>query len=307
MSRRHSLTVRDFERCLALINNVTEIPLNHTERRCSALTQGVRELLNCDFSVAMALVRNDAHGQHATYRGAGSQTTAEDPDAWTVGFWRATSLSSERDRFIAQQYFNRRQYASDPFNAPFVDRVKLNRTTLCTRRDLIDDDAWYRHPHVSQYRKMIGADDILAMGFDVQPGVIISIDGNRAWRRTPFTERDRQLISVIGPSLCSILWQTLRYAPLCALRETRAWLCVRDGRTQTIHVSPREQAVIAALLQGSSEKEIASELEISLATAHQYITSVFRKFDVRGRAEFMANFIPHSTLFPPVPVMERLP
>jgi DNA-binding CsgD family transcriptional regulator len=56
-------------------------------------------------------------------------------------------------------------------------------------------------------------------------------------------------------------------------------------------LSPRLRATLAALLDGASEKEIAHSLGISRATAHEYVTALYRRFGVRSRAGIMAYFL----------------
>lgn len=52
-----------------------------------------------------------------------------------------------------------------------------------------------------------------------------------------------------------------------------------------------ERRILPKLLSGASEKVIAHRLNLSQGTVHQYITGVYRKFGVRGRAEFMALWL----------------
>jgi len=52
-----------------------------------------------------------------------------------------------------------------------------------------------------------------------------------------------------------------------------------------------ERRILPELLSGASEKVIAHRLNLTQGTVHQYVTSVYRKFGVRGRAEFMALWL----------------
>lgn len=56
-------------------------------------------------------------------------------------------------------------------------------------------------------------------------------------------------------------------------------------------LSPRERQVLAWLLRGFSEKEIAAELGLSYKTLHQYVVAIYRKFNVHSRAELMALWL----------------
>jgi DNA-binding CsgD family transcriptional regulator len=52
---------------------------------------------------------------------------------------------------------------------------------------------------------------------------------------------------------------------------------------------------LACLAEGDSEKQIAGRLGLSPATVHQYVTMLYRRFQVRSRAQLLAH------------VMRRLP
>jgi DNA-binding CsgD family transcriptional regulator len=53
-------------------------------------------------------------------------------------------------------------------------------------------------------------------------------------------------------------------------------------------LSPTERRLVPELLRGDCEKVIAERLALTAGTLHQYATHVYRKFGVRGRAEFLA-------------------
>lgn len=52
-----------------------------------------------------------------------------------------------------------------------------------------------------------------------------------------------------------------------------------------------EHRVLRELLSGAPEKAIAERLDLTVATTHQYVVRIFRKFGVRGRAELMSLWI----------------
>ena len=55
-----------------------------------------------------------------------------------------------------------------------------------------------------------------------------------------------------------------------------------------------EHRVKQCLLSGASEKEIATKLGLSAGTVHQYAIRIYRKFGVKGRAEFMSLWLSGS-------------
>jgi len=46
---------------------------------------------------------------------------------------------------------------------------------------------------------------------------------------------------------------------------------------------------LASLLEGDSEKQVAARLGISYATAHQYVTALYRRFGVHSRGQLVAH------------------
>jgi len=56
-------------------------------------------------------------------------------------------------------------------------------------------------------------------------------------------------------------------------------------------LTPSERRVKQGLLSGDSEKEIAAKLSLTPGTVHQYAVRIYRKFGVKGRAEFMSLWL----------------
>ncbi len=54
-------------------------------------------------------------------------------------------------------------------------------------------------------------------------------------------------------------------------------------------LSPRLRETGMALMTGASEKQIASQLGLSPHTTHHYVKTLYRRFGVSSRAEFMAK------------------
>jgi DNA-binding NarL/FixJ family response regulator len=51
-----------------------------------------------------------------------------------------------------------------------------------------------------------------------------------------------------------------------------------------LDLSPREQAVLALLVQGKTDRQISAELGISHGTARSHVAHVLQKLDARNRA-----------------------
>jgi len=88
----------------------------------------------------------------------------------------------------------------------------------------------------------------------------------RAWGARAFDDEDCALVDLFRAE----------FEPL--------FTAVRDPE-----LSPRERGVLALLMDGLPEKQIAAQLAISVHTAHTYIKAVYRKLGVRSRAQLMAR------------------
>jgi DNA-binding NarL/FixJ family response regulator len=63
---------------------------------------------------------------------------------------------------------------------------------------------------------------------------------------------------------------------------------LRPGAKPPGRLSPREHQVLQMIADGSENKQIARELEISEATVKTYVRGVFERLDVNSRAEAVA-------------------
>lgn len=59
----------------------------------------------------------------------------------------------------------------------------------------------------------------------------------------------------------------------------------------SVPLAAHERRVLELLLTDASEKQIADRLGLAITTTHSYVTGIFRKFGVRGRAGLMALWI----------------
>ena len=81
-----------------------------------------------------------------------------------------------------------------------------------------------------------------------------------------------------------------------ALLRGLAWFQRQVALSHGLHISaaaitPTERRVLQQLLTGQSEREIAAELGLAYSTVHSYVTAIYRKFDVKGRAGLTALWL----------------
>ena len=74
-------------------------------------------------------------------------------------------------------------------------------------------------------------------------------------------------------------------APLVGVRLTTEEHLSRDG------LSRRLRETLSLLLEGQSEKQVASTLNLGTRTVHDYVTRLYEHFRVSSRAELLAYFI----------------
>jgi DNA-binding NarL/FixJ family response regulator len=60
---------------------------------------------------------------------------------------------------------------------------------------------------------------------------------------------------------------------------------------QTMRLSNREKEILVMLSKGHSNKEIAEELKLSIATIHSYLKNVYEKMHVHSRTQAVAKYL----------------
>lgn len=79
-----------------------------------------------------------------------------------------------------------------------------------------------------------------------------------------------------------------------ALRQAPAIPChPPDHASRLDALAPHERRVLNLLLTEAGEKQIAEQLGLAVSTTHSYITGIYRKFGVRGRAGLMSLWLRH--------------
>lgn len=73
----------------------------------------------------------------------------------------------------------------------------------------------------------------------------------------------------------------------------------RDAKTLPDGLTPREAQVLRLIAQGLTNKEIAKQLVISVATVERHISNFYRKIDARGRADATAYALTHGLVEEP--------
>lgn len=101
-----------------------------------------------------------------------------------------------------------------------------------------------------------------------------AINIDRPHGAEPFGPREVTLMKILHDEI----------APLIGVRLATEDHLSRDG------LSKRLRETLSLLLDGRSEKEVASALRLGSRTIHDYVTALYQHFHVSSRAELLAYF-----------------
>jgi DNA-binding NarL/FixJ family response regulator len=167
------------------------------------------------------------------------------------------------------------QSCNDPFLQKIVQSSRVSRTWLRGRH--VADDAWYTTAYVQDYRRRAQVDDMMlgVLAPTSETGAL-TIAVHRAWDAGAFTRADLEAMQLFQ-------------------RTLQGWSHVLvGGGAQTTADQPsrllsrRLQQVLALLVQGKSEKQVAAELGISQHTVHMHVGRLHKVLGVSNRAELVA-------------------
>lgn len=180
---------------------------------------------------------------------------------------------------VERGHFLRYQADDGERRDPSFQKLSLLRGRLITRArsQLLDDKAWYGSDVYNHYLRPARIDDKIMSFLQLSPedqsvqGVAVKRPpGERA-----FSQREVRLVH----------WCHHELTPLVGKSLT----CVPEPLLDALPRRLRE--VLACLLEGDSEKQVALVLGISPHTVHVHVTRLYRHFDVSSRGELHALFL----------------
>jgi len=156
-----------------------------------------------------------------------------------------------------------------------VQRRAAPATLTATRQELLDDDAWYAHPHVAATRRSAGFDHgLYSVHLPATGRAALVCLSRPVGHPRPFSVLDRDTVDL--------------------LHRHAAWTYADDATPASLaalDLSPRERQTLAKLLAGRGEKQIAAEMQLSPNTVHHYVKSLYKHFGVSSRAELLARWL----------------
>jgi DNA-binding CsgD family transcriptional regulator len=160
--------------------------------------------------------------------------------------------------------------------AKLWDHMRTHGWVTMAGNQLADEASYRASPFYQNFRRQIDCDDFMVSIRVVdlpQRPEAITID--RPHGAPPFGGREVTLLKLLHDEI----------APLVGVRLATEEQLSRDG------LSKRLRETLALLLDGNSEKQVASELKLATRTVHDYVTMLYEHFHVSSRAELLAYFI----------------
>lgn len=143
------------------------------------------------------------------------------------------------------------------------------------RRDFLSDEEFYHAPIYTEGFAIPGITDHAAMLLPSEDGLIVFIGLERCGGPC-FDEQSRSVMETLQPHLANARNLALS---LVRLESATADITVFERAG----LSPRQAQVLAWLSQGKSNAEIASIMEISLATVKGHVSAIFDRLGVCNR------------------------
>ena len=198
---------------------------------------------------------------------------------------RAVSAYDATDDETAHRYFLAYQRAGGQAGDPMYRAMATmpgridGRTLTRMRSQMVSDADWFRSSSYQEFRRPARLEHEMTSILTTSVEDVVVISMIRAAHETDYSERERRLVYFLHRELGQLLGGAL----------------VTDTEPTPDGLPPRLRQTLACLVEGDGEKQIAARLGLSQATVHQYVTMLYRRFQVRSRAQLLAH------------VMRRLP
>jgi DNA-binding CsgD family transcriptional regulator len=163
----------------------------------------------------------------------------------------------------------------------YFDRLAQDDGAAHTRTDLIQDRSWYGSHDYQSIHKAFGVDHILwcfrsiDRGAKDPPDLNSGVVLNRAAGRGDFRARDRTVVREAHAALAALVGGALAGHDDPSPRD----------------LPPRARQVLACLLEGDVDKQIAARLRLSIHTVNDYTKAIYRHFRVAGRTQLLARWV----------------
>ena len=144
------------------------------------------------------------------------------------------------------------------------------------RPEMRSNADWYRSEMYNRYVEPADLDGfVMSFALNRHTGNLVTLHLAQHTSDRPPNQHAKSITMLIARQLAPLVGVTL------ATRRQRG----RHGLTR------RLRQTLDALLEGQSEKQVASNMGISNPTVHEYVSAIYRHFGVASRGELMAYFL----------------
>lgn len=154
-------------------------------------------------------------------------------------------------------------------NVALAGSFRVNRA-----EDLVS--GWLESDHCARYFKPLGRVDVIWAGMPINNDAESYFGVFRHEGHPRFTAEE---CGRVGAALRGLKW-------FCRRQMLSHGLTMANSP-----LTAAEREILSGLLTGQSEKQIAAALGKSYHTTHEYVSGIFRKFDVNNRAALMALWL----------------
>ncbi|MDF1737760.1 MAG: LuxR C-terminal-related transcriptional regulator [Verrucomicrobiales bacterium] len=159
--------------------------------------------------------------------------------------------------------------------APFFEDFEKTKGQTTRLRQQIDPLNFFDESAVYDLWKKANIGPVILSARPTSDGQVSMIGLYRNFDRPLFNEQDSRIAHIVLSEIPS-LHEAISPAEL-------------NG--EVTGLSPRLRQVLNLLLQGSSRKEIAAALSLSIHTVGDYVAELYRRFDVHSQTELVRRFL----------------
>ena len=196
-----------------------------------------------------------------------------------VGGWKsASTFSLDPEKMLERQVERWYMYAQKEGVDPISNFIfaKAGYARSCIRHDVMTDGEWDDHWYPQKFLSFYGVGERMILVFPVNEHCESLFVIDRPLGAPAFTAHDKYLV----------------HHALAGVPHLHKQLCMERGVLRlSVALTGRESETYRLLLTHLSEKEIATKMNLSVHTVHDYARRLYQKFGVRGRVGLMSMLL----------------
>jgi DNA-binding CsgD family transcriptional regulator len=190
-----------------------------------------------------------------------------------IDFLQVGLTPDEFDRYFLPFY-----RSGAPDDDVLFEPLKTTTEThiVLSRRATVPDAAYHRGRMYTEYHEPVGVTASAVSVWSLSDDRVDVLGLHRDAGDRDITARELNLLRLFHAELGRLIGPVLVSS---------------DDQFSPAKLPPRVREVLACLLDGDSEKQVALRMGLSRATVHQYVTALYRHYRVASRAELLARVL----------------